>query len=190
MSIIIKEVTKESLSEYSKIPMIKVVDSIYQLHEINKGLGGIKFEEIKVDYHTIDLGKEENPLSWIKDFDISNWGFFIAYENERAIGSMTLVYNTPNVNMLSNRKDLTVIWDIRVAPDYKYQGIGTQLFDYAVKWAKKRGCKQLKIETQNNNVYACKFYAKQGCILGEINKYAYYGEYDDEVMLIWYKNID
>ena len=36
------------------------------------------------------------------------------------------------------------------------------------------------------NVPACKFYVKQGAIIGDINKYAYYGKEDEKVMLIWY----
>ena len=47
----------------------------------------------------------------------------------------------------------------------------------------------MKIDTQNDNVPACKFYAKQEARLGEINKYAYYGEDTDEVMLIWYLDL-
>ena len=46
----------------------------------------------------------------------------------------------------------------------------------------------MKIECQNNNVQACKFYHKQGAILGKIDAYAYYKDIDirDEVQLIWY----
>ena len=50
---------------------------------------------------------------------------------------------------------------------------------------------QVKIETQNVNVPACRFYSKQGCHLGEYNRYAYVGrpEVAREVMLVWYLNI-
>ena len=93
--------------------------------------------------------------------------------------------------MLVGRKDLAVLWDIRVHPDRRRSGIGTQLFKHAVKWAQSRGCTQLKIETQNINVPACEFYVKQGCHLGEINRYGYAGHQDvqHEVMLIWYLDL-
>lgn len=55
-------------------------------------------------------------------------------------------------------------------------------------WAAARGCRQLKIETQNVNVPACRFYARQGCVLGAINRFAY-REFPDEVQLLWYKAI-
>lgn len=189
MNIVIKEVTKEKLVDYVQIPMLKVVNSKLVLKKENQGLGGILLEEIPVKPHIIDLGKEEKPLKWDQLFDISKWGFFIGYDGEQPIAGLTLAYQSPNVRMLDQRNDLTVVWDLRVHPDYKGLGIGKQLIEKATLWAKERNCTQLKIETQNNNVSACHFYAKCGCELGIINQYAYYGDYDDEVMLIWYKNI-
>ena len=43
----------------------------------------------------------------------------------------------------------------------------------AEEWALARGCGQLKVETQNVNVPACRFYAAQGCELGVIDRFAY-----------------
>ena len=76
-------------------------------------------------------------------------------------------------------------------PDYRRSGIGTKLFTEAAKWSKGKDCRQLKIETQNVNVPACKFYARQGCHLGEINRYAYVDDPSvaPETMLIWYLDL-
>nr|WP_276575994.1 GNAT family N-acetyltransferase [Oceanirhabdus seepicola] len=166
------------------------VTSIYELNKVNGGIGGILLNEVKVDEYIKDLGIYEKPLKWEEQFDISNWGFFIAYDNDKPIGGATLVYDTEGVNMLSGRKDLTVLWDLRIDPEYKSMGIGSKLFSHIIDWAKERNCRQIKIETQNNNVPACKFYAKQGAMLGELNEYGYYGEDDNEVMLIWYLNLE
>jgi ribosomal protein S18 acetylase RimI-like enzyme len=73
-----------------------------------------------------------------------------------------------------------------VAPEYRGQGIGRALFGAAENWAKGRGCRQLKVETQNINVPACRFYASQGCILREANRLAY-PKLPDEIQLIWCK---
>ena len=62
------------------------------------------------------------------------------------------------------------------------------LFKAAVEWAASRGCQQLKVETQNINYAGCRFYAKQGWVLGGINSFAY-AECPDEVQLLWYKDI-
>ncbi|WP_160166418.1 hypothetical protein [Clostridium sp. Ade.TY] len=49
----------------------------------------------------------------------------------------------------------------------------------------------MKIECQNNNVNACKFYNKQGAVLSKIDEYAYYEDIEDrdEVQLIWYLDL-
>ena len=92
--------------------------------------------------------------------------------------------------MLAGRDDIAVLWDIRVHPDHRRSGIGTALFAEVVKWSRQKSCKYLKIETQNINVPACRFYAKQGCRLGEINRFAYIEpRVAHEVMLVWYLNL-
>ena len=52
-------------------------------------------------------------------------------------------------------------------------GISKQLFQNAILSSKERGCSELKVGTQNNNVNACKFYSKMGCELKSINKRVY-----------------
>ena len=99
-----------------------------------------------------------------------------------------MAWNTPGVDMLEGRRDLAVLWDIRVHRDHRCRGVGTQLFKRAAAWARERGCCFLKIETQNVNVPACRFYAAQGCELGAINRHAY-AECPDEVELVWYVDL-
>jgi hypothetical protein len=66
--------------------------------------------------------------------------------------------------------------------------VGSALFARAAAWAKAKGCQQLKIETQNVNVPACRLYAKRGCELGAIRRWAYPGQ-NDEVQLLWYRDL-
>ena len=49
----------------------------------------------------------------------------------------------------------------------------------------------MKIECQNNNVPAVKFYHKQGAVLSAIDEYAYYNEpkYRNEAQLIWFLDL-
>lgn len=64
--------------------------------------------------------------------------------------------------------------------------MGAALF-YAVEcWAHARGCTQLKVETQNINLPACRFYQRQGCVLGAVNRFAY-PALPGEVQPLWYK---
>jgi hypothetical protein len=47
----------------------------------------------------------------------------------------------------------------------------------------------LKAETQNTNIPACRFYARQGCELRAIDRFAYSEEPEvaQEIMLLWQK---
>ena len=83
---------------------------------------------------------------------------------------------------------LAVLWDIRVLQECRRSGIGSQLFAKCVDWAKRKDCTRLKIETQNNNVPACRFYASMGCELRGIHHGAY-SEFPDEVQFLWYLDL-
>ena len=109
-------------------------------------------------------------------------------DGREMVGGATVAYDTPQVNMLDNRRDMAVLWDLRVRPDRRGEGIGKLLFRHAAAWARSRPCDWLKIETQNINVPACRFYASQGCELGAIHRFGYAGEPDvaHEVRLFWY----
>ena len=99
-----------------------------------------------------------------------------------------MAFRSPKVNVLEGRTDLAVLWDLRVHPDRRGEGIGTKLFGHAAEWSREKGCRELKVETQDVNVPACRFYAKHGCRLGRIDRYGYAGDprVADEVMLVWY----
>jgi hypothetical protein len=45
------------------------------------------------------------------------------------------------------------------------------------------------VETQNSNAAACRFYARQGCVLLAANRGAYV-ELPDEIQLLWYKELE
>jgi ribosomal protein S18 acetylase RimI-like enzyme len=132
--------------------------------------------EHKVDIPFIkdyDAISENLPLDWQQQFDLTNWGLLFAFQEDQRIGAALIAFNTPGVDMLEDRTDQAVLWDIRVAPAWRGQGIGKALFEAAKAWAKARACTELKIETQNNNVPAVHFYLKQGCTLKKIIKDAY-----------------
>lgn len=179
------------LEQYSTIPMRFVSHSIFEVQVLQSGLGGFVLKETPLvtpfekDYDALD---GEGPLNWSRQFDISQWGFLVVEENEQLIAGATIAMNTPNVHMLEGRKDLAVLWDIRVSPSHQGQGIGHQLFQACETWIREKGGTTLKIETQNNNVPACKFYLKQGCELGAIHRFAY-PELPNEVQLLWYKQL-
>lgn len=182
-----KEITLEQLEEYGSIPFYYKTNKKYELKKINNGLGGIMLNLIDVSDFYKDFGKKVNH--WKEMFDLTNWKFFAAYnENNEIIAGCTVATKTNNCNMLEKRDDLALLWDIRVSNEYKQKGIGQQLFNMAKDFAKSKGFKQLKVECQNTNPAAVNFYHKQGMKLCAINEYAY-KDYPDEVQLLWYLDL-
>lgn len=190
MEITCLPVSKETLGEYSTVPMIGDSASLLVPEIQENGFGGITLREEAASPHwymDFDTAEGEGPERWLKTFDTAHWALFLARQEGKPVGGITLAFRTPEVFMLGGRNDITVLWDIRVHPDWKRQGIGSGLFAKAAEWARERGCDSLKVETQNVNVPACRFYMKQGCLLGEINRFAYTApELRNQVMLVWY----
>ena len=195
MSVKIQQITPGGLPLYATVSIAYEVTSVYRVESIADGLGGLVFIEEQVapyfkDYDAQAQG-DDRPDRWVHQFDLSKWGFFMAMDGERAAGGAAVVLNSPEVHMLENRSDLAVLWDLRVQPEQRRKGIGRWLFQQAVEWARVQGCTQLKIETQNVNVPACRFYARQGCHLGAVLRYGYSGCPDvaHETMLLWYLDL-
>jgi GNAT superfamily N-acetyltransferase len=191
MPVQIIEIGPERLLEYSSVPIKLEVKSILQVELVNGGMGGMLLNEEQVerpyvkDYDSYG----ELPTDWPKLFDISNWGFFLAMDAGRPAGAAAVAFNTTGVFMLEGRSDLAVLRDLRSHPAYR--GAGIPLFRHAADWSRKRGCRQMKVETQNVNVPACRFYHRMGCRLGEIRRFGFAAipVVRDEVMLNWYLDL-
>lgn len=191
MDIEIRQIDIEQLDQYRRIPMRIPVQSILLVEEIDGGLGGLKLAETPVEppyVKDLDPCPDAEEAVWTKRFDVSNWLFLMALDGSLPVGGATVAFRTPGVNMLAGRDDLAVLWDIRVHPDCLRQGLGSRLLNRAADWARAQGCTQLKIESQNNNVPACRFYAAQGCRLGSVDRFAYARDPHRarEAQLIWY----
>ena len=192
MAIEIREVGGKDLEQYGEIPIRFRVDSILRVDEAGGGLDGLALTEETVEKPYVkDYDEDDPPARWRK-FDMSEWLFLMAFDGDLPAGGAIVALRSPNVHMLEGRTDLAVLWDIRVHPEYRRRGIGASLLRRAAEWARSKDCKQLKIETQNVNVRACRFYAAQGCHLGSINRYGYSGDpaVAQETMLLWYLDLE
>lgn len=181
------EINIDQLEEYGNIPFYYDTTEKYELEKVNNGIGGITIKLVKCARFHKDFGTRTSR--WIELFNLENWKFFVAYnEDNEMIAGCTVATKTDNCIMLEKRNDLAVLWDIRVSDKYKHKGIGQKLFNMAKKYAIDNGFNQLKVECQNTNPAAVKFYHKQGMVLHSINEYAY-PDCPDEVQLLWYLDL-
>jgi len=190
----IKRIKSDSLDQYARIPMTVDVQSVLDVVPMDDGLGGLVLQERQLntpyvkDYDA-DVGNA--PPLWAGQFDLTNWGIFLGFQKGQAVAGMAIACQVADSDLCDGRDDLAVLWDLRVHPDCKHQGLGTHLFQHGLIWAREQGCVQFKIETQNINIPACRFYAKQGCRLESIHNYAYYAtpQVRHEAMLLWYLDL-
>ena len=192
MNVEIVEITAAELDLYASVPISFTVERVLRLEDRDGGFGGLAFVEESVDApyrKDYDAEDEGGPAKW--EYTSGRRAYFLAKDGERVLGAAAVVMDDPALHMLEGRRDLAVLWDIRVHPDARGRGIGTSLFRRAADWARERGCRQLKIETQNVNVPACRFYAAQGCELGAIHRHGYAANpaVAHEVMLLWFLSL-
>ncbi len=133
----------------------------------------------------------EAPPSWPLWFDTSRWGIFAAFEGEARVGGVAAAFDAPVLEILEGRRDLASVWDLRVAPSARGRGVGRALWGAALEWARGRGCVETRVETQDVNVAACRFYRAMGCSLVSVEPGAYPGVSSgvspglDEARLVW-----
>lgn len=77
-----KEVDKSFFELYDKVSMNVNVQSEYEVKRINGGLGGLVFEEVPVEPYIKDLSIYERAIEYEKEFDITNWRFYMAFDDD------------------------------------------------------------------------------------------------------------
>ena len=188
------EIRQEPLSwlgEYGRISIAFTVSSFFNIAIPGCDLDGLLKRERAIEFPYVkdyDNIPGNSPTDWAAIFDISNWGILSASVNGQIVGGAVIACHTDGLDMLEGRDDQAVLWDIRISPDWRGKGAGSALLAASEEWAKARGCLLLKIETQNINVAACKFYAMHGFNLEKIRPNAY-PDLPDEIQLIWCKKL-
>ena len=137
------------------------------------------------DYDSIEGCR---PTDWPGRWDLSRWWIGACYFGDERVGGAAVAFDTPGLEMLAGGRDVAVLWDIRVRPDFRRRGVGGGLFRAAEAWARGEGCRRLVVETQTTNVPACRFYASQGCVLVSVESDAY-PDFPDEARLLWRKDL-
>ncbi len=190
MTIQLTEEPMTVLPEYGRVPIAFTVDRVLDVTPDEGRPGGFVLSErlLSIPYEKdYDAIAGEGPQQWARRFDLSNWAFFTARVASRIVGGAAVAFDTPGLTISEGWRDTAVLWDIRVVADARRQGVGSALLDTVEASAWLHGCRLLKIETQNTNVPACRFYERRGYQLRAINRAAY-PDLPEEIQLLWYKD--
>jgi streptothricin acetyltransferase len=104
---------------------------------------------------------------------------FFAYADDQIAGQIRLC-------QYWNR--YAYIEDIVVDRNFRRQGIGKMLIQRAKQWASAKQLAGIMLETQNNNIAACRLYTRCGFELAGFDRRLYQGinPETDEIALYWY----
>ena len=182
--ITIREETIAALGDYLKVAIAFTVRSRYVTVPNDGKDGQWSLVEEVVDPPWIkDYDDAERPTRWLQR-DTTNWRLISAFAGDQRVGGAIVVHDSPELDFLEGRDNLAALWDIRVASEWRGQGVGSKLFEHATRYARSVRCVELKIETQDINVNACNFYAKHGCRLVKVIPDAY-PSCPGEVEFVW-----
>ena len=190
------EVISESpvdLDEYARVSIGFTVAEVLDDAAVDAALRGGPIAAavpLEVPYEkNYDSHPGSRPADWRAGFDIAEWQFVAAFLDGRRVGGAVLIPNgRVGLERLDGHVDPALLWDIRVAPAVRRQGIGAALLDHVTREARERGATELLVETQQINVPACRFYAAHGFRLLGARRQAD-PNLPDETQLLWSKSL-
>ena len=142
MSLQVREEPLGLLDEHARVPIAFTVDRTLAVSLRSDGLGGILLNERLADspYVKDHDGEGEDPTHWPERFETSRWGLIAAHDVDRRVGGAVIAFQSADVWMLEGRADLAALWDLRVLPEVRNMGVGTQLFHYGQIMANQEFC--------------------------------------------------
>jgi streptothricin acetyltransferase len=135
------------------------------------------YKEVLFD-ETRETRFPDDKLDWSQYINRENRALFLAYLNDTCIGQIRIVKDWNHFCYIEN---------IAMKKDYRGSGIGKLLLTKAEEWAKQRQLIGMSLEAQDDNLGACRFYAKHGFILGGVDTLKQSYNPNIEATLYWYK---
>ena len=180
-----------ALEEHARIPVAFLVERIRRIASNAPPSECLPAHEELVERPYIkdyDAIPGNHPTDWMRRFNTADWRLLAAYASGHRIGGAIVAPATLELDARAPTSESAILWDLRVRPESRRAGVATALFAAAERWAAAHGFRGLRVETQNVNVPACRFYERQGCHLESIDRHAYL-DLPDEVRLIWHKSV-
>ena len=174
MKITIHEIEVNAIQSVKKGGSSFEVTSKLILHAEN---GKIYYTIVDVPPYTKQYGPERvEPGTYVASPDRI---VFFAYVDGELAGQ---------IRILKHWNGFAYIDDIAVEARYRGQGVGRALIERAIEWAQSKGFPGMMLETQNNNVAACRLYESCGFELCGFDTHLYKGlnPTTDEIAVYWY----
>jgi ribosomal protein S18 acetylase RimI-like enzyme len=174
MKMIIREIDRHNVEDFGRCDSSFTVNCKLILNAAN---GKITYTIVDIPPYTRQYSPEEFDSGFYQDHP--DRAIFFAYMDEELAGE---------IRLRKNWNDYAYIDSIVVDSKYRKLGVGNALMKQAIDWAKLRNFPGVMLETQDNNVAACKFYERCGFKLHGFDTHLYKGPNPetDEIALYWY----
>jgi len=120
----------------------------------------------------------DDKLDWSAYVDSNEKVVLLAFHEDAFIGQIRLVKDWNRFAYIEN---------IAVKKDFRKSGVGHLLLEAAETWAKEQSLIGLSLEAQNDNLIACRFYVKEGFVLGGVDTLKQSANSNIDLTLYWYK---
>ena len=91
----------------------------------------------------------------------------VAKANEKILGMTNLLFTESTA--LGSK--VAILEDVVILPEFRGQGIGSQLIDYVIEEAKRVGCKRITLLVDIENAKAQSFYQKKSFVKSKMAPY-------------------
>lgn len=173
MQITLRQMDAQSLHQVDQFNRNSIVNSHLVLH----------IQDNKIAYSIIPV----EPYEKILDVDPEDYTTFI--HNPEKVIFFADVDGKPagKIKLVPWWNKFAYVEELVVSTKFRGKGVGRALMNRAIEWAKYQNFPGITLETQDNNVPACKFYEKCGFVLGGFDLYAYRNLSNaSEIALYWY----
>ncbi|MDA1544143.1 MULTISPECIES: streptothricin N-acetyltransferase SatA [Bacillus] len=181
MNLLIRKLEKNDVGNFPEIDDSFIVNArlILSLSKVNRRIEYTVEDVPRYEKSYLQNQYDNEALAYNDYINKPNQVIYIALLHNQIIGFIVLK---------KNWNHYAYIEDITVDKKYRTLGVGKRLVDQAKKWAKEGNMPGIMLETQNNNVAACKFYEKCGFVIGGFDFLIYKGldMTNDEVAMYWY----
>lgn len=173
MTITLRQMDSTSLHLVDRFERNSWVDSHLVLH----------VEDNQISYTIVPVEPYEKILS----VDAEDYTTFV--DNPQKVIFFADVDGIPagQIKMIPWWNKFAYVEELVVDTEFRGGGVGRALMDRAIAWARGQNFPGVTLETQDNNVPACKLYEKCGFVLGGFDRYTFTNfPQAGEIALYWY----
>lgn len=183
---IIRPMRKDDVARLTEIDPSFTSDSVLRVERVGTG---------------IEIGWTLMEISLLQPYDKGRGYDFDPSERKHILERLQLPDSLEEIvidretNRIVGMLDITIerwrnaawVWNLMLDKSARGIGLGRRLVEHSIEWARYRKLRAVMLETQTNNVPACRFYERMGFQLVGIND-AHYSNHDydrDEIALFW-----